>query len=125
MGKEIPISTKLKSIRELVEVDLSGCDVNDVEEHGKRLAAIIGMSAETMAQARKALDFRLLLAIKALEGKGYPPSVLLKLAQAECAEEAATYDYADRLNAGITHQLDFYRTVISKYKAELENSLKQ
>lgn len=124
MGEKISIGAKLKAIRDLVEVDVSDCDVDDVEKHGKRLAAIIGLSAETMADAKKRLDLRLLQAIKQLEGKNYPPSVLLKLAQAECAEEAATYDYADRLNAGITHQLDFYRSVLSKYKAELENSLK-
>lgn len=124
MAEKISIGTKLKAIRDLVEVDVSDCDVDDVEKHGKRLAAIIGLSAETMADAKKRLDLRLLQAIKQLEGKNYPPSVLLKLAQAECAEEAATYDYADRLNAGITHQLDFYRSVLSKYKAELENSLK-
>lgn len=124
MEKVTTIASKLKAVRDLIEVDLSGVDIDEVEAHGKRLAAIIGLSAETMAHAKKQLDLRLLQAIKQLEGKGYPPSVLLKLAQAECAEEAATYDYADRLNAGITHQLDFYRTVISKYKAELENSMK-
>lgn len=124
MAEKPTIGAKLKAIRDLIEVDLSGCDADDVEKHGKRLAAIIGLSAETMADAKKRLDLRLLQAIKQLEGKQYPPSVLLKLAQAECAEEAATYDYADRLNAGITHQLDFYRSVLSKYKAELENSLK-
>lgn len=124
MAEKISIGAKLKAIRDLVEVDVSDCEVDDVEKHGKRLAAIIGLSAETMADAKKRLDLRLLQAIKQLEGKNYPPSVLLKLAQAECAEEAATYDYADRLNAGITHQLDFYRSVLSKYKAELENSLK-
>lgn len=124
MAEGLDILGKLKAIRDLVEVDLSGCHIDDVENHGKRLAAIIGLSAETMAQAKKRMDLRLLQAIKSLEGKNYPPSVLLKLAQAECAEEAAIYDYADRLNAGITHQLDFYRTVISKYKSELENSLK-
>lgn len=124
MEKEATITNKLNFIRKLVDLDLSDCEINDVETHGKRLAAAIGLSAETMAQAKKQLDLRLLQAIKQLEGNNYPPSVLLKLAQAECAEEAATYDYADRLNAGISHQLDYYRTCISKYKSELENSLK-
>lgn len=124
MAERLDIIKKLQSIRALIEVDLSGVHIDHVEEHGKRLAAIIGLSAETMAEAKKRLDLRLLQAIKQLEGKDYPPSVLLKLAQAECAEEAAIYDYADRLNAGITHQLDFYRSVMSKYKVELENSMK-
>lgn len=124
MEKTTTLASKLKAIRDLVDLDLSNLEINDVEAHGKRLASIIGLSAETMAQAKKQLDLRLLQAIKQLEGNNYPPSVLLKLAQAECAEEAATYDYADRLNAGISHQLDYYRTCISKYKSELENSLK-
>lgn len=124
MEKSPTIENKLNFIRKLVDTDLANCEINDVEAHGKRLAAIIGLSAETMAQAKKQLDLRLLQAIKQLEGKDYPPSVLLKMAQAECAEEAATYDYADRLNAGISHQLDYYRTCISKWKTELENSLK-
>lgn len=124
MEKEATIENKLNFIRKLVDTDLSNCEINDVEAHGKRLAAVIGLSAETMAQAKKRVDLRLLKAIKGMEDRKYPPSVLLKLAQAECAEEAATYDYADRLNAGISHQLDYYRTCISKWKAELENSLK-
>lgn len=125
MAERLTIHAKLKSIRDLVEVDLSMCHIDDVENHGKRLAAIIGLSAETMAEAKKNMDRKLLQAIKQLEGKDYPPSVLLKLAQAECAEEAAIYDYADRLNAGIVHQLDFYRSILSKYKEELRNSMQQ
>ena len=119
------IGEKLKAIRGLVEVDLTGVPIDQLEEHGKRLAAIIGLSAETMAQAKKAYDLRLLQAIRANEGKDLTASILLKVAQAEAAEEAAVYEYADRLNAGITHQLDYYRTVISKYKEELRNSLHQ
>lgn len=118
------IGEKLKAIRALVEIDLTDAPVDEVERHGKSLAAIFGLSAETMAQAKKQLDIRLLKAIQDNQDKGFTPTVLLKIAQAECAEEAATYDYADRLNAGITHQLDFYRSVISKYKAELENTMK-
>lgn len=116
---------KLQAIRKEVEQDLTGQSVDEVEEHGKRLASLFGLSAETMAEAKKLMDRKLLQAIKENEGRGYPPSVLLKISQAQCAEEAAVYDYADRLNAGITHQLDFYRTVISKYKTELEQSMRQ
>jgi hypothetical protein len=124
MAERLDLLQKLQAIRALVEVDTSGCDIESVVEHGQKLAAMVGLSAETMSEAKKQIDTRLLQAIKQNEGKGYTASVLLKVAQAECSIEAATYDYADRLNAGISHQLDFYRTVISKYKAELENSMK-
>lgn len=116
---------KLQAIRAEVERDLTGHSIDELEEHGKRLASLFGLSAETMAEAKKLMDRKLLQAIQGNKGNDYPPSVLLKISQAQCAEEAAVYDYADRLNAGITHQLDFYRTVISKYKAELENSMRQ
>lgn len=124
MEKQPTIGEKLKAIRDLVEVDLSNCDINDVEAHGKRLAAIVGLSAETMAQAKKLYQASLIKALNALKEQSLSPSVMLKMAQAQCGEDEAVMDYADRLNAGISHQLDFYRTCISKWKTEFENSLK-
>lgn len=124
MEKQPTIGEKLKAIRELVEVDLSTEHIDVLEAHGKRLAAIVGLSAETMAHSKKLYQASLLRAIMSLKESGLSPSVMMKTAQAQCGEDEAVMDYADRLNAGITHQLDFYRTVISKYKAELENSLK-
>lgn len=124
MEKQPTIGEKLKAIRDLIEVDLGNSHIDEVEAHGKRLAAIIGLSAETMAHSKKLYQAALLKAINGLKDSGYSPSVMLKTAQAQCGEDEAVMDYADRLNAGITHQLDFYRTVISKYKAELENSMK-
>lgn len=55
MEKVTTIASKLKAVRDLIEVDLSGVDIDEVEAHGKRLAAIIGLSAETMAHAKKQL----------------------------------------------------------------------
>lgn len=119
------IEINLKSIRKIVDVDVTGCDIETVVEQGKKLSSIMGLSAECMAAAQKHLQNARLKAIKSLEGKNCPPSVLLKMADGECGIELATYDYSDRLNAAIVHQLDFIRTVISLHKSELENSLKQ
>jgi len=124
MEKQPTIGEKLKAIRELVEMDLSQSDIDSLEGHGKRLAAIIGLSAETMAQAKKQYQKALLAALNGLKDSSNSASIIMKMAQASCAEEEAIMDYADRLNAGISHQLDYYRTCISKYKSELENSLK-
>lgn len=84
----------------------------------------MGLSAECMAAAQKHLQLARKKAIQELEGKGLQPSIMLKMADGSCGIELATYEYADRLNAAITHQLDYYRTVISLHKSELENSLK-
>jgi len=118
------LNSKLNSIRQAMDVDVCGVDIDSIQEQGKRLSALIGLSAECKAEARKKLDAALLIAINSLDSKKYSPSVLLKIASAMCADEASVYEYADRLNAGITHQLDYFRTLISLHKEELSTSLR-
>lgn len=114
---------KLDFIRQTIDEDVTGCDIESVVEKGKALAQLVGLSAEVKAAARRNLELARAEAIRML-GDLKSPMVLLKLADAECADEIADFEYADRLNAGITHQLDYYRSVISLHKTELENSLK-
>lgn len=122
--KRVTLNQKLNSIRTAIDQDVTGCDIDSVIEKGKSLSQLIGLSAECKAEAKKILEHKLLIAVNELNSKDYAPSVLLKVANAMCADEAAAFEYADRLNAGITHQLDFYRSVISLHKTELENSMK-
>jgi hypothetical protein len=119
------IEANLKSIREVVDTNVVGCDIESVVEQGKKLASIMGLSAECMAAAQRHLQEARLKAIKELGNQNYQPSILLKMADGQCGIELAIYEYADRLNASITHQLDYYRTVISLHKSEMENSMKQ
>ena len=119
------IESNLKSIREVVDTNVVGCDIESVVEQGKKLASIMGLSAECMAAAQRHLQAARVKAIKEMENKNYQPSILLKMADGQCGIELAIYEYADRLNASISHQLDYYRTVISLHKSEMENSMKQ
>lgn len=118
------LKEKLNSIRALIDADVSNVDIDSVINKGHQLSQIFGLSAECEGEARTALNKARRIALIELEKKNYPPSVLLKIAEAMCEEETAQVEYSDRLNAAITHQLDFYRSVISLHKAELENSLK-
>jgi hypothetical protein len=122
--EQATLKQKLNSIRALLDADVTGVDIDSVVEKGKKLAQIVGLSAECKAAARKELDKSRLVAIVECEKKDYSPSVMLKVVDAMCGEQVAQFEYADRLNAGITHQLDFYRSVISLHKTEVENSLK-
>lgn len=120
------LKEKLDSIRVALDADVSGgVDIDSVIEKGKALAQLIGLSAECKADAKRALERSRVLAFATLTGKKLPPSVLNKLVDAECADQIRDFEYADRLNAGIVHQLDYYRSVISLYKTELETSMKQ
>lgn len=120
----VTLKQKLNSIRACIDTDVTGCDIDTIVEKGKALTQMMGLSAECKAEAKKNLENRLLMAVHEIGTKQYPPSVLMRVANAMCADEAAAFEYADRLNAGITHQLDYYRSVISLHKTELENSFK-
>jgi hypothetical protein len=119
------LKEKMEFIRVSIDQDVIGCDIESVVEKGKGLSQLIGLSAECKAEAKRNLEKSRVLAVASLATRKLPPSVLLKLADAECADQLADFEYADRLNAGITHQLDYYRTIISLHKTELETSMKQ
>jgi len=119
------LKEKLNSIRALVDVDVTGVVIDDIVEHGKKLIAMMGLSSECKAAAKKELDNALLAALITIENKKYSPSVQLKIAGAMCADENAEFEYADRLNAAITHQVEYLRSVISLHKQELHTSLQQ
>jgi hypothetical protein len=118
------IERDLKAIRTVVDTDTTGADIDSVVECGKKLAAMCGLSAQCMGAAKKRLEAARLKAISELIERKLSPSVMNKMVDAMCGEQLALYDYADRLNAAITHQLDYYRSCISLHKTELENSLK-
>jgi hypothetical protein len=118
------LTEKLEAIRKLLDVNTTDVDIESVVNHGKELASMIGLSAECKSEAKRNLENARLIALK-MPSKGVPPSILSKMIDASCADQIAQFEYADRLNAGITHSLDFIRSVMSLHKIELENSMKQ
>lgn len=121
------ISQSLNAIRSLLDADVSSAIIEDVQTKVIQLTQMTGLSAETMASARKLLDEKELeiFVIKSKEMEKFSPSVQIRFLKTHCKDEAAIYEYADRLNSAITHSLDSLRTVISLYKTELQNSMKQ
>lgn len=118
------LKDNLNSIRQAIDTDVSGVDIDSLVDQGKMLASLIGLSAECKAEARKNLENARLIALKSLMNDKISTNVLLRMADAVCSDQIYEYEYADRLNAGITHQLDYYRSVISLHKVELENTNK-
>lgn len=120
------LAEKLTSIRGLLDVNTSDVDTDSIAGHAQDLAAMIGLSAECKADARRRMEEARLIALKALIGdKKVTPSILLKMADGAISEEIKVFEYADRLNAGITHKLDLMRSIISLRKTEIENSMRQ
>ena len=118
------LTEKMDSIRAALDADVIGVDIDSVVNKGKALAQLIGLSAECKAEAKAKLERARAYALRQHDSKGRPPTIIMKYVESDCANEISDFEYADRLNAGISHQLDYYRSVISLYKTELENSLK-
>lgn len=115
---------KMIAIRDLLDVDTKELAIPSLVAHGQDLAAMIGLSAEVKSEARRNLENTRLAALKGLNDNKVATSIIMKMADGACADQHAQLEYADRLNAGIVHQLDFIRTVISLHKTELETSMK-
>ena len=121
------LKESLQAIRDLLDVNTAGVtDTDSIANHAQDLAAMIGLSAECKAEAKRKMEEARIIALKALIGdKKVTPSILLKMADGAICEEIKVYEYSDRLNAGITHKLDLLRSIISLRKTELEISIIQ
>jgi hypothetical protein len=82
----------------------------------------MGLSAETKASAKKLLNLKERIVFEMMDKK-LPPSVQVRILNAECFEENAILEYSDRLNAGLVHNLDTLRSVISLYKQEMASGV--
>jgi len=82
------LAEKLGEIRKAIDVDITGCDIESVVEKGKSLSQLIGLSAECKSKARKNLESARLSALQTLLEDKMSPSVLLKMADAMCADQS-------------------------------------
>lgn len=106
---------------------IDSTNIDLVESKLVKLSALMGLSSETMAQAKKQLRRKELETLIDIQKQtpGLQPSVVNKLLAARTGEEESILTYADRLNSSIVHNIDVLRTVISKYKEELRHSAGQ
>lgn len=113
----------LNAIRKAIDADVIDADIVNVQNKMLQLTQLIGLSAEAKATAKKLLHIKETQVLYAMD-KELSPSVQVRKLNAECFEELALLEYADRLNAALTHNIDALRSVISFRKTEIENSLK-
>lgn len=87
-------------------------------EHVNELSQIIGMGAQTLASLEYHLDSRKKLVIMSHREAKLPPSIFKQFLEGETAEINSLYKMAERLTAGLVHEIDAARTIISYQKAE-------
>ena len=114
------IKNELQTIQSFLEVTMSE-DANEAVVRGNDLAVYMARSGKLLADAKIHQDRKLrsdiVEQIKSINSMA--PSVAVKFTNTLVENESYLVNWATRLNAACTHQLDWCRTIISKAKAEM------
>jgi len=113
----------LNAIRKAVDSDVIDADEQNIQNKILGLTQLMGLSAEAKATAKKLIHIKEREVMYTMDKK-LQPSIQIRILAAECFEEAALFEYADRLNSALVHNIDGLRSVLSYRKSEMENSLK-
>lgn len=116
------VRENLRIIREILDADVIDSNIEMIQNKALKLTQLSGLASECKAAARKVLENARLLNLSEIQHEKVPVSMLMKKLDAMCADELALYEYSDRINASITHNLDTLRSIISLYKEELRNN---
>lgn len=118
------IESTLKQIQSAMEDKVSPEDIDGVQAKLCVLSGYIGTSAECIRYAKQAMLHKQRQVLGSNIGAKHSPNILRQLVESELFYEVAMVDYANRINAGITHTIDALRTVVSLYGKELETQNK-
>lgn len=122
MKTQAEITVSLNVIREAIDSDVIDLDIVNVTNKLLKLTQLMGLSAETKASCKKMLGIKERCVFEMIDKK-IPPSVQIRILNAECYEENAMLEYSDRLNAAIVHSIDGLRSVVSLYKQEMASGI--
>lgn len=115
------IKAELIQIQDFLEIELSE-DVQEAVLRGSTLSVYMARSGKLLADAKIHHDRKLrsdiVEQIKSINSMA--PSVAVKFTNTLVENESYLVNWATRLNASCTHQLDWCRTLISKAKAEMQ-----
>lgn len=125
MRTQKEITDALNAIRAILDTDIIDVNIEEQQRKLLSLTQMFGLSAEAKATAKKLLHLKELDVLSELTNKSYSATILSKFLTARTAHEIATLEYADRINAAITHSCDSIRTIISLYKEELKQNMNE
>lgn len=115
------IKIELEEIQNFLELTQSE-DVNEAVYRGNELAIYMARSGKLLADAKihkdEKLNSEVMREIKSL--LSLPASTSNKYIDTLTREENHLVNWADRLNAACSRQLEWCRTIISKGKAEMQ-----
>lgn len=121
VSTQAEIKAELTTIQGFLEVEMSE-EVQEAVLRGNTLSVYMARSGKLLADAKIHHDRKLrsdiVEQIKSINSMA--PSVAVKFTNTLVENESYLVNWATRVNAACTHQLDWCRTVISKAKAEMQ-----
>lgn len=123
MNTEETIIQELETMQSFLEIDISD-DVAEVEERGSKLQVYMARSGKMLADAKnvynKSMKTEIVIILKEyMVEMGASHTAVNTMIKAACHKEQYIVDWIERINRTCTHQLDWCRTLISKYKEEM------
>lgn len=94
-------------------------DIDGIIGHGMILSSVSGLISKTLVEANKLLRMKELYFMNTNQVLWNSPTVLKKLMESNLAEYHSYVLLSDRYLATCVHKMEFYRSIVSKYKQEL------
>lgn len=121
----LEIASFLESGLETAPEDVTHGD--EVEYKGNQIAVYLSRTGAMLSDAKYHLNEMLksdilVSLIGQMQGTFLSASAQKEFIRSACTYETWLVDYIERLNRTCVHQLDWYRSVLSKYKEELNAS---
>jgi hypothetical protein len=118
------VKQSLDLIRVLLDSDVSDSTIIEKEAKLLKVSQSSGLAAECKSEAKRLLRAKEVeVLIEIMDGApNTPASIKTAVLKAKCGNEEALYEYAGRINAFISHNIESLRSVISLYKSEMEHS---
>ena len=121
------LEEKLDQLHQHLDTPYNPDDIESIKHKLDKLNNLGGFAALCKADAREELERKKLEALMDIEAdekqRKLPPTIKMQLVNGMASYELRNYEYADRLNAGLSHCIEGIRSRLSLYKSELENSL--
>ena len=100
---------------------------DEIELRGNKIAVYVARTGTMLADAKYHLNEKLksdilVTLIQQMKGTFLSASVQKEFIRSACTYETWLVDYIERLNKTCAHLLDWYRSLLSKYKEELNYS---
>jgi hypothetical protein len=119
------IQDYLIEIQAFIEQPYIADDINNIIDRATKIEGYMALSGKLLADAKwhysNVFETGFIQAMKTTSK--YQASTTNLYLKALCKDYQFLVDWADRINASCSHQLDFSRTLISKIKAEMQSRL--